>query len=41
MYELKKLEIVELTKKKKMSTEIFKNQQNLFEAFKVPPPVVT
>ena len=41
MYELKKLKIVELTTRKKMLTEISKNQQDLFKAFKVPPPVVT
>ena len=41
MYELKKLKIVELTSKKKILTEISKNQQNLFKAFIVPLPVVT
>lgn len=41
MYELKKLKIVEFTKRKRILTEISKNQQLLFKAFKVPLPVAT
>lgn len=40
-YELKKLNVIEIDEKKPMITELTRKQKDIFEAFKVPLPMVT